>query len=201
MKINSAILEVSATDLSSCPRRVLPEFAFIGRSNVGKSALINLLTGRRDLARVSGTPGKTQLLNFFLINESWRLVDLPGYGYANVAKEKRAEFNQAVATYIAGREWLSQVFVLIDSRLEPQAIDIEFIQWLEECDATFALIFTKTDKQSATQTQNNVARFKQALATSGRPLPEILLSSSKAKSGRSEILAAIESRISRRGGG
>src|SRR4051812_13821569 len=146
MKIKSAELELSATDLASCPRSVRPEFALIGRSNVGKSSLINSLTQRRNLARVSSTPGKTQLMNFFLINGSWRLVDLPGYGYAKISKEKRFEFNAAAADYLSVREHLTRTFVLIDSRLEPQAIDLEFISWLEPTRAPYALIFTKVDK-------------------------------------------------------
>lgn len=195
MKIKSAVLELSAPELTLCPRRVRPEFAFIGRSNVGKSSLINLLTERRDLARVSATPGKTQLLNFFLINETWRLVDLPGYGYARVSKDKRFEFNEAVADYLSGREGLTHVFVLIDSRLEPQAIDLEFLQWLEASGIEFALVFTKADKQSASQTADNVARFKERLAEWRTEMPEILLSSATTKAGRSEILASIAAKM------
>src|SRR5690606_22400527 len=127
------LFEVSAPNLAACPPATLPEFAFIGRSNVGKSSLINLLSERRELAKVSGTPGKTRLINFFRINEAWRIVDLPGYGYAKVGKEQRADFNEAVADYIEHREGLKGVFVLIDSRLPPQRIDLEFLGWIKEC--------------------------------------------------------------------
>ena len=195
MKILTAELEVSAPDLKSCPSRPLPEFALIGRSNVGKSSLINLITGRNDLARVSGTPGKTQLINFFLINGKWRLVDLPGYGYAKLKKERRIEFNYSVAEYLAGRNGLSLVYVLIDSRHEPQAIDLEFLQWLHQRKITFALIFTKTDKQSASQTHLRVAEFKRAVHELRGDVPEMLLSSAHSKAGRSEILASISAKL------
>jgi GTP-binding protein len=133
MKIKTAVFETSAPDLRSCPKWVLPEFAFIGRSNVGKSSLINALAARRDLAKVSSTPGKTQLINFYVINEAWSIVDLPGYGYAEVGRQRRFEFNAAVAEFLSGRRNLRGVFVLIDSRLEPQAIDFEFLRWLDGC--------------------------------------------------------------------
>lgn len=197
MKIKSAAFEVSAPDLRSCPRWALPEFAFIGRSNVGKSSLINLLTERRDLAKVSNTPGKTKLFNFFVINGAWSLVDLPGYGYAQVGKQRRLEFNEAVATYLADRPNLRSVFVLIDSRLPPQPIDLEFLRWLEGCSVPFALIFTKTDKQSATQTQASVAAFKRALSEWRSVLPDILLSSSPTRTGRGAILAHIAATLAR----
>ncbi len=195
MKITSAEFLTSATGLRSCPRGELPEFAMIGRSNVGKSSLINMLTERRGLAKVSATPGKTRLLNFFAINQGrgqWLLVDLPGYGYAKIAQEKRADFNEAVAVYIEGRENLLCVFVLIDSRLEPQRIDLDFLQWLGERDMPHALVFTKTDKQSPTATRANVDRFKQALSAWRAELPPLFLSSSETKAGRGEILRFIE---------
>jgi GTP-binding protein len=141
MKIKTAAFETSAPDLRSCPKWVLPEFAFIGRSNVGKSSLINALAARRDLAKVSSTPGKTQLINFYVINEAWSIVDLPGYGYAEVGRQRRFEFNAAVAEFLSGRRNLRGVFVLIDSRLEPQAIDFEFLRWLDGCSAPYTLIF------------------------------------------------------------
>jgi GTP-binding protein len=191
MKIKSAEFEISAPDLRACPKWALPEFAFIGRSNVGKSSLINSLTERRDLAKVSDTPGKTKLINFFVINGAWSLVDLPGYGYAEVGKQRRLEFNTAVADFLSGRRNLRAVFVLIDSRLPPQPIDLEFIRWLESCGTPFALVFTKTDKQSATQTGANIERFKKAM-TEWRPLPpDILGSSAKTGAGRSDILGYI----------
>ena len=191
MKIKSATFEISAPELRSCPRWAFPEFAFIGRSNVGKSSLINLLTERRDLAKVSATPGKTQLINFFVINEAWSLVDLPGYGYAEVGKQRRLEFNAAVADFISGRRNLRCVFVLIDSRLEPQAIDLEFLQWLEGCKVPFALVFTKTDKQSVSQTKAKIAGFTAAMRSWRADLPDVLVSSAKTGVGRSEVLAHI----------
>jgi GTP-binding protein len=188
MKIKSAEFLTSATGLRNCPRTNMPEFAMIGRSNVGKSSLINMLTGCRGLAKVSSTPGKTRLMNFFAINNNWLLVDLPGYGYAKVAREQRADFNETVANYIGRRETLLCVFVLIDSRLDPQRIDLDFLQWLGEHDMPHALIFTKTDKQSPAATRANVDRFKQALSAWCSGLPPIFLSSSETKAGRSEIL-------------
>lgn len=188
MKIQSAIFEVSAPTLELSPRLLLPEFAFIGRSNVGKSSLINMLTGNGSLARVSDLPGKTRLMNFFTINRQWRMVDLPGYGYAHGAKSERADFNEAVADYLQGRENLAGIFVLIDSRLEPQAIDIDFIEWLVDHEIGFGVIFTKTDKQSQSLTQSNIHRFQQIVLAELEPPPPIFLSSSKTKAGRREIL-------------
>lgn len=195
MKINSAEFKVSAPGLRSCPAWSLPEFAFIGRSNVGKSSLINLLTGRRELAKVSATPGKTQLMNFFLINGRWSLVDLPGYGYAKVGQMQRADFNEAVADYLANRPNLRRVFVLIDSRLPPQAIDLDFVQWLERCPAPYAIVFTKTDKQSAAQTREKTALFERAMTAWRAELPPIFMSSAKDGFGRGDILAAIGAAI------
>jgi GTP-binding protein len=196
MKINSAVFSLSAPDLASCPPGQRPEFAFIGRSNVGKSSLVNALTGRKTLAKVSDLPGKTRLLNFFLINAAWHLVDLPGYGYAKVGQSERAAFNDAVQAYLARRETLRCVFVLIDANLPPQAIDLKFLRWLAETGAPFVLVFTKVDKQSAARTQANVALFKNAIADWwGGELPGSILCSSKTKVGRSEILAVIADAI------
>lgn len=167
----------------------------IGRSNVGKSSLINMVTGVRKLAKISATPGKTKLINFFDINKKWRLVDLPGYGYARVGQAERADFNVAVADYIEARENLLCVFVLIDSRLEAQRIDIDFIQWLGERDMPHALIFTKCDKQSASATEANIARFKQTILVWRAELPPVFLSSAETKMGRSEILRFIDDEI------
>jgi GTP-binding protein len=192
MKIKSAEFEVSAPDLRSCPKWALPEFAFIGRSNVGKSSLINLLTERRDLAKVSDAPGKTKLINFFVINGAWCLVDLPGYGYAEVGKQRRLEFNESVADFLSGRRNLRCVFVLIDSRLPPQPIDLEFVRWLDGCPTPFALIFTKTDKQSAAQGKVTMDAFKKALGEWRAELPDTLVSSSKNRDGRTDILGYIE---------
>jgi GTP-binding protein len=183
---------VSSPSLALCPPPGLPEFAFIGRSNVGKSSLINLLTEKKDLAKVSDLPGKTKLINFFVINDRWSLVDLPGYGYAHVGKKQRLEFNEAVAGFLEGRKNLRCVFVLIDSRLEPQAIDVEFLQWLAACRAPYALIFTKGDKQSATQSHAKIALFKQRMAEWRQDVPPIFLSSAKTGAGRSDILGFIE---------
>jgi GTP-binding protein len=191
MKIKTAEFEVSAPDLRSCPKWALPEFAFIGRSNVGKSSLINLLTERRDLAKVSDTPGKTKLINFFVINGSWSLVDLPGYGYAEVGQQRRLEFNEAVADFLSNRRNVRCVFVLIDSRLAPQPIDLEFLRWLVGCSLPFALIFTKTDKQSAAQGEANIALFKKAVGEFRAELPDVLVSSAKTRAGRSDILGYI----------
>lgn len=195
MQIHRAEFKTSAPDLRSAPAWALPEFALIGRSNVGKSSLVNLLTGRRDLAKVSEVPGKTQLLNFFSIDNRWSLVDLPGYGYAQVSRQKRFEFNQAVADYIVQRENLRLVFVLIDSRLPPQAIDLEFLQWIREAGAPFALVFTKTDKQSASQTRTNVETFKRTLTEQGFAMPDVLLTSSTKKAGRGEVLNFIAAQL------
>lgn len=195
MKIKSAEFEQSAPDLRSCPHWRLPEFALIGRSNVGKSSLINSLTQRRNLARVSATPGKTQLLNFYVVNGAWSIVDLPGYGYAQVGKQRRLEFNTAVAEFIAGRRNLRAVYVLIDSRLEPQPIDLEFVQWLEAGPVPFAVVFTKIDKQSSSQTKVRVDQFKATVGAGRATSPAMLLSSAETGAGRSEILADISARL------
>ncbi len=192
MKIKSAEFIVSAPDLAKCPKSTLPEVAFIGRSNVGKSSLINMLTERRDLARVSETPGKTQLINFYQVNGEWVLVDLPGYGYAKVAKEKRADFNESVADYIEGRENLARVYVLIDSRLDPQPIDLEFLTWLQGTGAKFSLVFTKIDKEPS-KVQRNIAQFRRALEGVE---PEIFACSAVTRKGRTELLAAITTTLS-----
>jgi GTP-binding protein len=192
MKIKSAEFTVSAPDLESCPKSPMPEFAFIGRSNVGKSSLINLLTERRELAKVSDTPGKTKLINFFTINNRWSLVDLPGYGYAEVARKERHKFNEAVAGFLAERKNIFCVFVLIDSRLPPQPIDLEFVRWLGGCAAPFVLVFTKADKQSAAKTEANIALFKLSLTTQVGAPQAVFVSSSQTKSGRTEILSFIE---------
>jgi GTP-binding protein len=191
MKIISAAFETSASRLRSCPNRPLPEFALIGRSNVGKSSMINLLTHRKELARTSNTPGKTQLINFFVVNEAWRLVDLPGYGYAKVGHQQRLDFHAAVAEFLSGRENLRRVFVLIDSRLPPQPVDLEFIRWLEGVGRPFALVFTKMDKHSATQGRASIERFKQGMREWRADLPTLLQTSAETGAGRSELLAQI----------
>jgi GTP-binding protein len=195
MKISSSVFVSSAPNLSFCPPSDLLEFAFIGRSNVGKSSLINMLAGRKDLAKVSATPGKTKLINFFLINDSWCLVDLPGYGYAKVAKKDRVDFNESVADYLEQRSNLSFIFLLIDSRLPPQAIDLDFLQWVGERSLPFGLIFTKTDKLSASKAQANIEVFLQRLDGFLEERPQTFTSSSSTRSGRSEILNFIGQRI------
>lgn len=196
MKILSADFETSAAKLRDCPNWNLPEFALIGRSNVGKSSLVNFLTGRKALAMASAVPGKTKLLNFFRVNKNWALVDLPGYGYAKVATQDKHEFNQAVAEYIEKRPNLALVLVLIDSRLEPQRIDLEFLRWLSGCDVDFALVFTKSDKQSPTKTRATVETFLAAAAEFlPEPAPAVFACSTLAKTGREEILAFLANRL------
>ncbi len=199
MKIKSAVFTVSAPDLATCPPVFRPEFAFIGRSNVGKSSLINLLTEQRQLAMVSNTPGKTKLINFFLINGAWSLVDLPGYGHAHAAKSTREDFQRAIMDYLTQRPTLAGVFVLIDSRHSPQTIDLEFVEWLAaNSPAPFALVFTKTDKQSAAATQNNQAQFMRHLPRrSGEP-PKQFSTSAKTKHGRTELLDFIAQTLASR---
>lgn len=193
MKISSTSFETSATDLDGCPPWELPEFAVIGRSNVGKSSLLNLLTHRRDLAKVSATPGATRLINFFKINNRWALVDLPGYGFSKTGVVQRRQFQEAVSAYLSGRENLRRVLVLIDSRLIPQKIDLEFCQWLADTGVPFALVFTKTDKLSAKKVNDNVDGFLKAFAEVCDGEPPVFLSSAKTGGGRSEILGFIGS--------
>jgi len=196
MKIKSAVFEKSAPTRAEAPRLVLPEFAFIGRSNVGKSSLLNLLAEKKDLARVSDLPGKTQLINFYTINLNWRLVDLPGYGYAHVAKTQRADFNEAAADYLEHRENLKATFVLIDPRHEPHAIDLAFVEWIVEAGVPFSIVFTKIDKQSNSQTQAGIDRFLRASGVDQLdPAPGFFATSSKTKAGRSEILQFIAAQL------
>jgi GTP-binding protein len=192
MRIKSAIFHLSARNLQSAPDWERPEFAFIGRSNVGKSSMINMLSNKEDLAKVSATPGKTQLLNFFVMNEVWSLVDLPGYGYAKVAKSEKIDFNESVGDYLEQRPNLRHVFVLIDSRLPPQRIDIDFVTWLGDCAVPFALVFTKTDKQSAAKTKASIETFVASLPEHLAGVPPVISSSSKDGAGRLEILRLIE---------
>lgn len=192
MNIASAIFDRSAPDLSACPDESLPEFAFIGRSNVGKSSLLNLLSGRPGLARVSATPGFTKLINLFTMNKTWRLVDLPGYGFAQVARKDKAKFNQAVAAYLQKRPNLCCVFALIDSSLPPQQLDLEFVEWLADSSVPFVLVFTKIDKISKVKREANIAAFKARLAEWCETLPEIFTCSATERRGRSELLGVIE---------
>lgn len=187
---------MSARDLQSSPGWDRPEFAFIGRSNVGKSSMINMLSNKEGLAKVSATPGKTRLLNFFVINDAWSLVDLPGYGYAKVAKSEKIDFNESVGDYIEQRPNLRQVFVLIDSRIPPQKIDLDFIDWLGDCGVPFTLVFTKADKQSATKIRNATEAFLASMPEHLAGVPGVIVSSSKERTGRLDILKSIQSRLS-----
>ncbi len=192
MKIKSAQFVISNTDWRKCPSDK-PEFAFIGRSNVGKSSLINMLTGRKTLAKTSGKPGKTRLINHFLINERWYLVDLPGYGWAKVGKKQRGRFEEIITGYLLNSPQLTCVFVLIDIRLEPQPIDLEFINWLGENGLPLALVFTKADKQSRNKNLRAVQIFEKALLASWEELPPRFITSSRQGTGRDELLAYINS--------
>jgi len=192
MIIKSADFICSNTQISRLPIPIKPEFAFIGRSNVGKSSLINMLTQKKGLAKTSQTPGKTQLINHFFINESWYIVDLPGYGYARTSKSKKEDWNKFIRTYLDKRESLQCVMVLIDSRLEPQKIDLEFCNWLGEKGLPFVLVFTKADKQSSIKTDQNIAKFRKAILASFEEAPQLFITSSETLFGRDEVLAFID---------
>ena len=196
MKITDAKFAGSCTRVSSKPKRRLPEFAFIGRSNVGKSSLINMLTGNGKLAMTSSTPGKTKLINHFLINDSWYLVDLPGYGYAKMSQKGRAELQQIIGDYIMGSEELVTLFVLVDSRYDITRIDLDFISELGEKGVPFSIIFTKCDKQGAAATAAQIDKDRQILLQEWEELPPMFASSSAKKTGRDEILSYIESLLS-----
>ena len=191
MKINKAEFKCSSGRLSQIPKDGLREFAFIGRSNVGKSSLINMLTGVKGLAKVSGTPGKTRLVNHFLIDGAWYLVDLPGYGYARTSKSERSEFSKLITDYVLRSEKMHFLFVLVDARLEPQAIDLRFIEMLGTNGIPFGIVFTKTDKLSKTQVEKSLARYRQALAGQWEELPPFFVTSSRSQAGREELLAFI----------
>ena len=193
MQITRAEFKCSSERISQVPKDDLPDIAFIGRSNVGKSSLINLLTGRQGLAKVSGTPGKTKLINHFRINDSWYLVDLPGYGYARTSKVQRGEFSKLITDYVLRCEKLHFLFVLVDIRLEPQRIDLRFIEMLGENGVPFGIIFTKADKLSKTQREKSIERFRAALSEQWEELPPMLVSSSERALGREEILDFIDS--------
>ncbi len=192
MNIKSAEFLISNTDTSKCPRDGRPEYAFIGRSNVGKSSLINMLTGRKGLAMTSSTPGKTQLINHFIINDEWYLVDLPGYGYAQRGKKGRERIREIIDRYLDEREELTCLFVLIDCRHEPQKIDLEFIENLGESGIPFAIIFTKTDKISTEKLKTNLEIYKAKLLETWEELPPIFVTSSEHKKGKDEVLGYIE---------
>lgn len=192
MIIKSAEFVISNTDVKKCPANTLPEYAFIGRSNVGKSSLINMLTQRKGLAMTSQKPGKTQLINHFLINNEWHLVDLPGYGFARVGQSNRERLKSIIEDYILEREQLTNLFILLDCRHEPQKIDLEFIEWAGENGVPFALVFTKADKLSKGKLASNIEAYKQTLLESWEELPPIFITSSEAKEGRDELLNYIE---------
>ena len=193
MEVVKAEFVVSNATVEKCPKPDRYEYAFIGRSNVGKSSLINMLTNNKKLAKTAARPGKTQLINHFLINDMWYMVDLPGYGYARTSETARRQFEKMIRDYILKRENLVCLFVLIDSRLEPQKIDLEFMEWLGENEVPFAIIFTKADKLSGGKAKDNVNKYLKKLSEQWEELPPYFLSSSEKKLGRKEILDYIES--------
>lgn len=192
MVIKSAEFVISNTDVRKCPAGSLPEYAFIGRSNVGKSSLINMLTDRKGLAMTSQKPGKTQLINHFLINRAWHLVDLPGYGFARLGQKNREQLKGIIEDYILERQQLTNLFILLDCRHEPQKIDLEFIDWAGEHSVPFALVFTKADKLSRGKLSANIEAYKAKLLESWEELPPIFVTSSERKEGRAELLAYID---------
>lgn len=192
MEIKSAQFVISNTDVNKCPAPQMPEYAFIGRSNVGKSSLINMLCVRKDMAKTSGKPGKTQLINHFLINENWYLVDLPGYGYAQVSREKREKWEGFIRHYILNRPNLMCMMVLVDSRLTPQRVDLEFMEWLGENGIPFVIVFTKMDKLTKSKIAANIEAYKQELLTNWEELPTMFYTSSEERMGREELLDFID---------
>ncbi len=192
MKIKEATFVVSNTDHKLCPTDGMPEFAFIGRSNVGKSSLINMLVGNKNLAKTSGRPGKTQLINHFIINKEWYLVDLPGYGYAKASKTSRAQWEKFISEYLTQREPLLNVFVLLDSRLEPQKIDLEFMNWCGEKQIPFSMVFTKIDKLSSSALAKNLMKYKKEMLKYWDALPPIFTTSATSAFGQEKVLNYIE---------
>ncbi len=192
MIIKSAEFVISNTDVKLCPAGTMPEYAFIGRSNVGKSSLINMLTQHKGLAMTSQKPGKTQLINHFLVNRQWHLVDLPGYGYARLSKESRDNLKRMIEDYVLERPQLVNLFILLDCRHEAQKIDLEFIEWAGENNVPLALIFTKVDKLSKTKLKENITAYKERLLEDWAELPPIFITSSETRLGRDEVLGYIE---------
>ncbi|HNW97324.1 MAG TPA: ribosome biogenesis GTP-binding protein YihA/YsxC [Bacteroidales bacterium] len=192
MLISSAQFIKSSKVYTECPKPNLPEYAFIGRSNVGKSSLINMICSQKKLAKTSSTPGKTQLINHFIINENWYIADLPGYGFAKISKDTRARWEKMIMNYLLNRNNLMNTFVLVDSRLEPQAIDMEFINWLGLKQIPFSIVFTKTDKLKEREIIKNTETFKKALLEEWDELPPAFITSSETKKGKEEILRFIE---------
>jgi len=193
MKIKSAEFVMSNSDVAKCPNKQVPEYSFIGRSNVGKSSLINMLMQRKSLAKTSGRPGKTQLINHFLINTNWFLVDLPGYGYARVSKKAKKTFQKFITDYFEKREQLVLAFVLIDCRHEPQPIDIEFMQYLGESQVPFQIIFTKADKLKPNALTRNIAEYETKMLETWEEMPQYFVTSASNSEGRDEVLNYIES--------
>ncbi|WP_234736621.1 ribosome biogenesis GTP-binding protein YihA/YsxC [Tellurirhabdus bombi] len=192
MKIKQADFVISNTNPTLCPKPDKPEYAFIGRSNVGKSSLINMLTGRHNLAKTSQTPGKTQLINHFIINNEWYLVDLPGYGFAKVSKMEREKWEQMINSYLMDRSNLVCTFVLIDGRIEPQKIDLAFMEWLGEHGIPFVIIFTKTEKVGVNAIQQSVSRYRKTMLQTWSEVPQMFVSSSVSGRGKEEVLAYID---------
>ncbi|MFV9483011.1 ribosome biogenesis GTP-binding protein YihA/YsxC [Christiangramia sp. ASW11-125] len=193
MKIKTAEFVISNSKVDHCPNSSLPEYAFIGRSNVGKSSLINMLTGRKALAKTSAKPGKTQLINHFLINKNWHLVDLPGYGYAQVSKSTKKVFQKFITAYFEQRKQMVCAFVLIDSRHSPQPIDMEFMQWMGENAIPFCIIFTKADKLKPKVLDKHIANYKAEMLETWEEMPEFFITSASAGLGKDEVLDYIES--------
>ena len=192
MEIKNATFVISAPTVSMCPKDTKPEYAFIGRSNVGKSSLINMLCRHKGLAKTSATPGKTLLINHFIINKEWYLVDLPGYGFAKRSKKEVAKLDQMIRGYILGREQLVNTFVLVDVRLEPQAIDLEFMNWLGMSGVPFSILFTKADKLSATKVRLNVDAYQKKMLEAWEEMPPFFITSAEKGTGREEVLDYIE---------
>ena len=192
MEIKKAEFTLSAPNVSMCPKDTKPEYAFIGRSNVGKSSLINMLTNNKRLAKTSSTPGKTLLINHFIINKEWYLVDLPGYGYAKRSKKEVDKLDQMIRGYILQREQLMNVFVLVDIRLDPQKIDLEFIEWLGVSGIPFSIVFTKADKLTPNKCRQAMEAYRQKLQETWEELPPMFLTSAEKKDGRDEVLDYIE---------
>lgn len=193
MNIKSAHFVISNTDIKLCPTDGKPEYAFIGRSNVGKSSLINMLVDKKDMAKTSGKPGKTQLINHFIINDTWYLVDLPGYGYAKASKSSRATWEKFIADFLTKRETLINIFVLLDARLPPQKIDIEFMGWCGEQGLPFSMVFTKIDKLSSSALQKNLAAYKKEMLKMWEVMPPSFTTSAESKFGREKLLNYIQS--------
>ena len=193
MKIKTATFVISNTEVAKCPTDNRVEFAFIGRSNVGKSSLINMMVGNKNLAKTSGRPGKTQLINHFLINEDWYLVDLPGYGYAKASKVQRGKWEKFIADYLTQREQLANIFVLLDSRLEPQKIDLEFMNWCGEKQLPFSMVFTKIDKLSSSALNKNLAKYKKEMLKYWEEMPPVFTTSSVSAFGQEKLLNYIGS--------